>query len=94
VVDSSEQLAQCRQCEQSQEQDFAQEIERLIEQIDTEMEKPKLELDIDLMPYYQEVDPLASPDLEAEQVPSDQGDTEILGDNPEEEMNNISFDES
>jgi len=46
------------------------------------------------MPQHQEVNPPASPDLEAEQVPSDQGDTEILGDNSEGEMHNISFDES
>lgn len=47
------------------------------------MEKLELEKDIDLMPYHQEVDPLASPDLEAKQVLSDQGDIEILGDNSE-----------
>ena len=46
------------------------------------------------MPYHQEVDPPASPDPEAENVPSNQGDTKILGDNPEGEMHNISFDES
>lgn len=46
------------------------------------------------MPHHQEVDPLASLDPEAEQVPSDQGDTEILGDNLEGEMHNISFNES
>ena len=58
------------------------------------MEQPKLEKDIDLMPYHQEVNPLTSLELEAEKVPSDQGDTKILGDNPEEAMHNISFDES
>ena len=46
------------------------------------------------MPHRQEVDPPASLDLEVEQVPSDQDDTEILGDQPEGEMHNISFDES
>ena len=46
------------------------------------------------MPYHQEVDPPASPYLEAEQVLSDQGDAKILGDNPKGEMHNISFDES
>jgi len=46
------------------------------------------------MPYFQEVNPLASPDLETEQVASNQGDTKILGDNVEEELPNISFDES
>lgn len=46
------------------------------------------------MPHHQEVDPLASPHLEDEQVPSDQGDTEILGDQSEGEMHNISFNES
>ena len=47
-----------------------------------------MEQDIDLMPHHQEVDPTTSPH------PSNQGDTEILGDNLEEEMHNISFDES
>ena len=46
------------------------------------------------MHYHQEVDPLASPDLEVERVPRNQGDTEILGDNLEEEMHNILVDES
>lgn len=61
--------------------------------MDTEMEQPELEKDINLMPYHQEVKPPASPDPEVEQVLSDQGDTKILGDNPEEEMHNISFNE-
>jgi len=46
------------------------------------------------MPHHQEFDPPSSPDPEAKQVPSDQGDTEILGDNLKGEMHNISFDES
>ncbi len=46
------------------------------------------------MPKGLEVTPLDSSDLGVEQVPSDQGDTKILGDNSEEEMHNISFDES
>lgn len=58
------------------------------------MEQVELDQDIDPMPYHQEVNPPASPDSKAEQVLSSQGDTEILGDNPEEEMHNISFNES
>ena len=58
------------------------------------MEKPQLEQDIDLIHYPQEVDPLASLNAEVKQVLSDRGDTEILGDNLEEEMHNISFNES
>ena len=46
------------------------------------------------MPHHQKVNPLASPHLEDEQVPSNQGDTEILGDQTEGEIHNISFDES
>ena len=46
------------------------------------------------MPYHQEVDPPASLDPKAEKILSDQGHTKILGYNLEEEMNNISFDES
>jgi len=62
--------------------------------MDTNMEKQELEQDIDLMPHHQEGDLPTSLDPEEEKVPSDQGDTEILGDNLEEEMHNISFDES
>ena len=58
------------------------------------MEQQELEQAIDLMPYHQEVDPPSSLDSKAKKVPSDQGDTEILGDNPEGDMHNISFDES
>lgn len=58
------------------------------------MEQHELEKNIDLIPYHQEVDPLVSPDSEVEEVPSDQGDTDILGDNLEGEMHNISFDKS
>ena len=54
----------------------------MVEHMDTNMVKLELYQDIDLMPQYQEVNPLTSLDLEAEQVPSDQGDTEILEDNP------------
>lgn len=57
--------------------------------MNTKMEQPELEKRIDLITYHQEVDPPDSSNLEANQVPSDQGDTEILGDNPEEEMHNI-----
>ena len=46
------------------------------------------------MPQNQEVTPPASPDLEAKQVPRDQGDIKILEYNLEAEMHNISFDES
>jgi len=49
--------------------------------------------DIDLMPKDQEVTPLASPDLWAEQVPNDQGDTKILEENPKFDVHNISFNE-
>lgn len=94
MVDSSEQLAQRRQGEKWQEQDFAQEIERVLEQMDKKIEHPKLEQDINLMPYHQGVDPSASLDLEAKKVLSNQGDIEILGDDPKEETHNISFDES
>lgn len=58
------------------------------------MEQQELEKDINLIPHHQEVDPPASPHSEEEQVPSDQEDIEILGDNLEEEMHNISFDKS
>jgi len=46
------------------------------------------------MPQNQEVTPLASPHLEVEKVPSDQGDIEILEDNTEAEMHNRYFNES
>lgn len=58
------------------------------------MKQQESEKDIDLMHHHKEVEPPASPHPEEEKVPSDQGDTEILGDNLEEEMHNISFDES
>lgn len=50
VVDLSEQLAQRRQGEKSQEHDLAQEIEQALEKMDTDMEQQELEKDIDLMP--------------------------------------------
>lgn len=50
--------------------------------MDTEMEQPELEKEIDLMHYNQEVDPPDSPDPKSGQALSDQGDTEILEDNP------------
>jgi len=46
------------------------------------------------MPHHTEVDSLASMHLDDEQVLNDQGDTEILGDQLEVEVHNISFDES
>ena len=47
----------------------------MLEQMDMDVVKLELDHDIDLMPQNQEVTPPTSPDLEAEQVPSDQGDT-------------------
>lgn len=41
VIDSSEPLAQSRQGEQSKEEDLAEEIEQMLEQMDTEMVWPK-----------------------------------------------------
>lgn len=58
------------------------------------MEQQELEKDIKLMPYHQEVNLPPSLDSEEEQVPRNQGDTERLADNLEEEMHNISFDKS
>jgi len=46
--------------------------------MDMDIEQKELEQDIGLMPYHQEVDLPASPDPKVEQVPSDQGGTEIL----------------
>jgi len=46
------------------------------------------------MPHHKEVDSPASMHPDDEQVSNDQGGTEILGDQLEEEMHNISFDES
>jgi len=53
----------------------------------------ELEKYIDLMPHHQEVVPPASPHPKDEKIPSDQGDTEILGDQLKGEMHNISIDE-
>ena len=64
IIDSFEQLAQRRHGEQSQEQDLTQEIEQMLEQMDTDMVYPEPDQDIDLMPQNQEVTPLVSPDLE------------------------------
>lgn len=58
------------------------------------MVHPELDQDIDLMPKNQMITPLASPDTEVEQVPSDQGDTKILKDNLEADVHDISFNES
>lgn len=66
----------------------------MLEQMDTDMVQPELDKDVDLMPQNQEVTPLASPDLEANKVSSDQGDSKILEDNMEAKMHNIYFDES
>lgn len=62
--------------------------------MDIDIEQWELEQDIGIMSHHQEVNPPASQDLEAKQVPTDQGDIEILGDNPKGEMHNKSFDES
>ena len=94
VVDSSEQLALGKQGEPSQEQDFAHEIEQALQQLDTDMEQRELEHDIDLMPHNQEIDLPASPHPDDEKVSNDRGGNEILGDQLEEEMHNISFDKS
>ncbi len=53
-----------------------------------------MEQGIDLMPHHQKVKLPTSRDLDNEQVSSDQGGTDILGDQLEGEMHNISFDES
>ena len=58
------------------------------------MEQQELEQDTDLMPHQREVDSSASMHPNDEQVSDDQGGTEILGDQLETEMHNISFDES
>ena len=58
------------------------------------MEQQELEQDTDLMPHHKEVDSPTSMHLDDEQVSNDQGGTQILGDQPEGEMHNISFDES
>jgi len=46
------------------------------------------------MPHHKEVDSPASMHLADEKYMNDQGGTDILGDQLEEEMHNISFDES
>jgi len=57
--------------------------------MDTYIEQQELEEEIDLMPYHQEVNPPSLLNPEVEQVPSDQGYIEILGDHWEGEMHNI-----
>lgn len=71
VVDSSKRLTQSKHGEKSQQQDFSQEIARVLEKMDTNMEQPELDQDIEIMPYHQELNPPTSLDLEAEQVLSD-----------------------
>lgn len=56
--------------------------------------KQELEQDINLMPHHQEVELPTSPRPDDEKVSSDQGGIEILGDQAEGEMHNISFNES
>lgn len=58
------------------------------------MEQWELEQDINLMPYHQGVELPVSPHPDDMQVSSDQGGTEILGDESKEEIHNISFDKS
>lgn len=58
------------------------------------MDKWESKQDINLMPHHQEVNLPTSLLLDDEQFSSDQGDTEIFGDQPEEEIHNSSFDES
>jgi len=58
------------------------------------MEQQELEQDTDFMPHHKEVDSPNSMHLEEEKVSDDQGGTKVLGDHSEEEMHNISFDES
>ena len=72
VLESSEQLAQGRQGEQSQEHDLAQDIEQMIEQMDTNVVQPELDQDIDLMHHNQEVTPPASSDPKVEKIQGNQ----------------------
>jgi len=69
-------------------------MEHALEQLDADMEQQELEQDTNLMPHHKEVDPPTPMHSKEEQVSNDQGGTEILGDQPEEEMHNISFNES
>lgn len=62
--------------------------------MDIDVVHPEQDQDIDLVPKDLEVAPSASLDLGAEQVPSDQGDIEILEENLEVNVHNIPFDES
>lgn len=66
----------------------------MIEKMDMDMVQLESDQDIYLMPQNQMVTPLTSLDLEAKQVLSDQGDTDILENNLEAKMHNISFDKS
>ena len=77
-----------------QGQDFSHEIEHALQQLDADMEQQELEQDTDLMPHHKEVDSPTSMHLEEEQVSDDQRGTEILSDQPEEDMHNVSFVES
>lgn len=63
----------------------------MLERVDTNLIQPEQDQDTYLMPKGPEVIPQASPDTGAKQVPSDQGDTEILEDKLEADLNNISF---
>ena len=66
----------------------------MLEQMDTDVVQLEQDQDTNLMPKDQNVTPLASPNPRAKKVPSDQGDTEILEDNLEENEHNISFNKS
>lgn len=71
-----------------------EKIDKMLEKIDTDVVQPELDQDIDLMPHNQDVTLPSSPDMEAEIVQSDQGDTDILEDNLEADVHNICFNES
>jgi len=58
------------------------------------MEQQELEQDTEIIPHHKEVDSPTSMHRNEEQVSDDQGGTKIIGDQLEEEMHNISFDES
>jgi len=57
--------------------------------LDADIEPQELEQDTNLMPHHQEVNLPTSSHPDDAQVSSDQGGTEILGDQLEGEMHNI-----
>lgn len=82
------------QGEQPQEHELSQWDEPMDEQLDAKMEQSKQDQDTDLMPKAIKVIPQASQNLVAEQVPSEQGDTNLLEDDLEADVYNIAFNES